>query len=325
MPPKCTGKLLSGKIVVFTGTLSMPRKEATMMAERSGATVVSSVTNACNVIVAGPGAGSKLNTAASKGIEVWTEAEFHRKMSVEEMDERLSTNKGRVIADTGDSKFQFSLSWDAFVDLDIQLDTPKGLCWYQSRKVAGADLDVDRMPEYGSKSWAIPPVENIVCDKAFPGVYTCRVIFYSNWASPKSKNVPFIVRSRVGAHDSVIQANLAKRDDEIVICTFVVGNDGRIASYTELPAPTKKKAVAKPKAATPKTARKAPVKAPKKVAAKKPAAKKVAAKKPATKKVAAKKPATKKVTAKKPAAKKVTAKKPAAKKPAAKKAAAKRK
>jgi hypothetical protein len=64
--------------------------------------------------------------------------------------------------------------------------------------------------------------------------------------------------------------------------------------------------------------------APKKAAAKKPAAKKAAPKKAAAKKPAAKKPAAKKVAAKKPAAKKPAAKKAAAKKPAAKKAAPKK-
>ena len=53
MPPSLTSDLLSGKIIAFTGMLSIPRKQAMMMAEQSGATVVSSVTIDCNVIVAG--------------------------------------------------------------------------------------------------------------------------------------------------------------------------------------------------------------------------------------------------------------------------------
>ena len=317
MPPKAQ-KLLTGKTVVFTGTLSMPRNVAALMAQRSGATVVSTVTGACNVIVAGPGAGSKLDKAASKGVEVWTEAEFLRKMTVEEHDERLASNNARVIEDTGNSKFQFSLSWDAFVDLDIHLVTPKGICSYQNRNIAGAELDVDRMPNMNSKAWDTLPVENIVCDKAFPGKYTCKVVFFSAWAAPQT-DVPFTVRSRVGTHDVIYQGTLHAVKDEQIICTFTVGADGQIASFSEASAPA-------PAAA--KAARKAPAKAavkkvaPKKAAVKKPAAKKAAPKKPAAKKAAAKKPVAKKPAPK--AARKTTVK-AAAKKPAAKKAAPKRK
>ena len=81
-----------------------------------------------------------------------------------------------AIEDTGNSKFQFSLSWDAVVDLDIHLVTPQGICSYQNRNIAGAELDVDRMPKMNSKSWDTLPVENIVCDNAFPGTYICKVV-----------------------------------------------------------------------------------------------------------------------------------------------------
>ena len=69
---------LVGKKIVFTGTLSMPRKEATAMAIAAGATVMSAVSGATNILVAGPGAGSKLSEATSKGMQVMTEEEFTR-------------------------------------------------------------------------------------------------------------------------------------------------------------------------------------------------------------------------------------------------------
>jgi DNA ligase (NAD+) len=93
-------KLLQGKIVVFTGMLSIPRDEAKMMAERSGAIVTSTVTQATNVIVAGPGAGSKLAVAAAKGIETWTEQEFFQRMTREDLQGRLGDNSGQILEET---------------------------------------------------------------------------------------------------------------------------------------------------------------------------------------------------------------------------------
>ena len=67
---------LKGKIVVFTGTLSMPRAEATKKAQDAGATVTSAVSGKTNILICGANAGSKIAEAQSKGIAVWTEAEF---------------------------------------------------------------------------------------------------------------------------------------------------------------------------------------------------------------------------------------------------------
>jgi len=226
MPPK----LLQGKTVVFTGALTMTRAEAKAMAERSGAIVVTSVTNACNVIVTGERTGSKLTKAMAKGIEIWDEAEFIRRMTVEEHQGRLSQNKGRIIKKTGKTQFQFSLAWDAHVDLDLHCYTPKGEVYFGNKKADGVVLDVDRMPgvdkwNHKKKTWDVDPVENIVCNRAKPGSYKVTVILYSNHYHGRGA-APFSVHYRLGDVENVYRGKVTRRGAEVTICEFRVAPSG---------------------------------------------------------------------------------------------------
>ncbi len=75
-PEQETESAFTGKAVVFTGAISMPRSEAKEAVEAAGGTVRSSVSTKTDYVVAGDQTGSKLDKARELGVTVISEAEF---------------------------------------------------------------------------------------------------------------------------------------------------------------------------------------------------------------------------------------------------------
>ncbi len=72
---------LEGELIVFTGGLeTMPRPDAARKAEQAGARVATGISKKVTLLVAGPGAGSKLEDAARLGITVIDEREFRKRI-----------------------------------------------------------------------------------------------------------------------------------------------------------------------------------------------------------------------------------------------------
>ena len=77
LPYQNSAGILSGKTIVFTGTLShMSRAEAKERAKRMGAQIGSTVSQHTDIVIYGEAAGSKLKMAQQLGIKLLSEEEW---------------------------------------------------------------------------------------------------------------------------------------------------------------------------------------------------------------------------------------------------------
>jgi DNA ligase (NAD+) len=82
------------KTVVLTGSLDRyERAVLKEMLERLGARVTSSVSRNTNLVIAGQSAGSKLEAAKSRGIEIWDEEKLHDMLTKESQGSASETNQ----------------------------------------------------------------------------------------------------------------------------------------------------------------------------------------------------------------------------------------
>ncbi len=76
------GQRFAGKTIVLTGELeTLDRRTATERLEALGAKVTGSVSKRTHLVIAGPGAGTKLTKAHELGIEVWDEARLVKELA----------------------------------------------------------------------------------------------------------------------------------------------------------------------------------------------------------------------------------------------------
>src|SRR4029079_18809485 len=79
--PEKKGDGLAGQVVVFTGGIElMSRDDAQRLAESHGAKISGTVSKTVTLVVAGPGAGDKLEKATKLGITVIDEAAFLKRV-----------------------------------------------------------------------------------------------------------------------------------------------------------------------------------------------------------------------------------------------------
>jgi DNA ligase (NAD+) len=79
--PEKKTDLLAGEVVVFTGGLeAMTRDEAKALVQENGGKTADGISKAVTLVVAGPGAGSKLDKARKLGINVLDERAFLKKL-----------------------------------------------------------------------------------------------------------------------------------------------------------------------------------------------------------------------------------------------------
>lgn len=79
-PVEVTAGPLSGKTLVLTGTISIPRSRAKDLIQNAGGNVASSISTKVDYLVAGADAGSKMAKAAKLGVVVIDEAELMRRI-----------------------------------------------------------------------------------------------------------------------------------------------------------------------------------------------------------------------------------------------------
>jgi len=87
---------LSGKTIVFTGTLKIKRDEAKQMVQDAGGRVTKSVSLKTTALVAGMGCGSSLTKAKKLGIEIWTQDMFFDALAPKSKKARMLKKKANA-------------------------------------------------------------------------------------------------------------------------------------------------------------------------------------------------------------------------------------